>query len=148
MIYQLLAVGAGGFLGAVFRSFSLLIFANKLGLSSIYGVLFVNVLGSFIAGTFTGLPENMQGSYLRYFIITGFLGALTTFSAFSLASYWSAQARAATAGLLKSGSSGFVAFFNCSSMALKAAKNFNFHARAFCPVKLMTSKENPSRFMR
>lgn len=84
MIYQLLAVGAGGFLGAVFRSFSLLIFANKLGLSSIYGVLFVNVLGSFIAGTFTGLPENMQGSYLRYFIITGFLGALTTFSAFSL----------------------------------------------------------------
>lgn len=84
MIYQLLAVGAGGFLGAVFRSFSLLIFANKLGLSSIYGVLFVNVLGSFIAGTFTGLPENMQGSYLRYFIITSFLGALTTFSAFSL----------------------------------------------------------------
>lgn len=84
MIYQLMAVGAGGFLGAVFRSFSLLIFANKLGLSSIYGVLFVNVLGSFIAGTFTGLPENMQGSYLRYFIITGFLGALTIFSAFSL----------------------------------------------------------------
>lgn len=84
MIYQLMAVGAGGFLGAVFRSFSLLIFANKLGLSSIYGVLFVNVLGSFKAGTFTGLPENMQGSYLRYFIITGFLGALTTFSAFSL----------------------------------------------------------------
>lgn len=84
MIYQLLAVGTGGFLGAVFRSFSLLIFANKLGLSSIYGVLFVNVLGSFIAGTFTELPENMQGSYLRYFIITGFLGALTTFSAFSL----------------------------------------------------------------
>lgn len=26
----------------------------------------------------------MQGSYLKYFIITGFLGALTTFSAFSL----------------------------------------------------------------
>lgn len=84
MLYQVLAVGAGGFLGAVFRSFSLLIFANKLGLSSIYGVLFVNVLGSFIAGTFTGFPENMQGNYLKYFVITGFLGALTTFSAFSL----------------------------------------------------------------
>ena len=84
MLYQVLAVGAGGFLGAVFRSFSLLIFANKLGLSSIYGILFVNVLGSFIAGTFTGLPESMQGNYLKYFVITGFLGALTTFSAFSI----------------------------------------------------------------
>ena len=30
MIYQLMAVGAGGFLGAVFRSLSLLIFANKV----------------------------------------------------------------------------------------------------------------------
>ncbi len=84
MIYQLLAVGAGGFLGAVFRSISLLIFANKFGLSSIYGVLFVNVTGSFTAGLFTGLPDSMQGSYLKYFVITGFLGALTTFSAFSL----------------------------------------------------------------
>lgn len=84
MFLQLFAVGAGGFLGAVFRSLSLLFFTSKLGLSSIYGVLFVNVLGSFIAGFFTGLPETMQGSYLKYFIITGFLGALTTFSAFSL----------------------------------------------------------------
>ena len=84
MFLQLFVVGAGGFLGAVFRSLSLLFFTAKLGLSSIYGVLFVNVLGSFIAGLFIGLPESMQGSYLKYFIITGFLGALTTFSAFSL----------------------------------------------------------------
>lgn len=84
MMFQLLAVGAGGFFGAIFRSISLLIFANKFGLSSIYGVLFVNVTGSFIAGLFTGIPESMQGSYLKYFMVTGFLGALTTFSAFSL----------------------------------------------------------------
>ena len=84
MVLQLFAVGAGGFLGAIFRSLSLLFFTSRLGLSSIYGVLFVNVLGSFIAGFFIGLPESMQGSYLKYFIITGFLGALTTFSAFSL----------------------------------------------------------------
>lgn len=84
MFLQLFAVGAGGFLGAVFRSLSLLFFTSKLGLSSLYGVLFVNVLGSFIAGFFIGLPESMQGSYLKYFMITGFLGALTTFSAFSL----------------------------------------------------------------
>lgn len=84
MFLQLFAVGAGGFLGAIFRSLSLLFFTSKLGLSSLYGVLFVNVLGSFIAGFFIGLPESMQGSYLKYFMITGFLGALTTFSAFSL----------------------------------------------------------------
>lgn len=84
MVLQLFAVGAGGFLGAIFRSLSLLFFTSRLGLSSIYGVLFVNVLCSFIAGFFIGLPESMQGSYLKYFIITGFLGALTTFSAFSL----------------------------------------------------------------
>lgn len=84
MLLQLFAVGAGGFFGAIFRSLSLLFFTNRLGLSSVFGVLFVNVLGSFIAGFFICLPESMQGSYLKYFIITGFLGALTTFSAFSL----------------------------------------------------------------
>lgn len=47
-------------------------------------MLFVNVTGSFIAGLFTGIPDSMQGSCLKYFVITGFLGALTTFSAFSL----------------------------------------------------------------
>ncbi len=84
MIYQFLAVGAGGFLGAVFRSMILIFFTGRLGISTIYGILFINVAGSFIAGGFAGMPENMQGYYLKYFIITGFLGALTTFSAFSL----------------------------------------------------------------
>ncbi len=84
MFFQLLAVGSGGFLGAVFRSVIMIIFTSRLGLSTMYGVLFVNALGSFLAGGFAGIPENIQGSYLKFFAVTGFLGALTTFSAFSL----------------------------------------------------------------
>ena len=84
MIYQLLAVGTGGFIGAIFRSLVLIFFSSRLGFSTLYAILFVNVFGSFLAGGFIGLPESIQGDYLKLFVITGFLGALTTFSAFSL----------------------------------------------------------------
>ena len=51
-----------------------------------FGTLFVNVLGSFIMGC---LIETMALKWspspeMRVFLITGFLGAFTTFSTFSL----------------------------------------------------------------
>ena len=77
-------IGAGGFFGAISR---FLIATNIQKLSGSffpYGTLSVNVLGSFIIG-FAAMffAQTVQPEY-KAFVITGFLGALTTFSTFSL----------------------------------------------------------------
>jgi CrcB protein len=80
----LLFVGAGGFFGAISR-FVIATYVQKLSGSFFpYGTLSVNVLGSFIIG-FAAMffAQTVQPEY-KAFVITGFLGALTTFSTFSL----------------------------------------------------------------
>lgn len=80
----LLAVGIGGFVGAIARfvlsgwiqKFSSLLFP--------VGTLSVNVLGSFIIGFAALYFESVVLPHQKALVITGFLGALTTFSTFSL----------------------------------------------------------------
>ena len=84
MLYQALIVGIGGFFGAIFRNLTLVLFNVKFGLTSPYGVLFVNTLGSLLAGIFIGVVSWSSNIYLKLFFVTGFLGAYTTFSAFSI----------------------------------------------------------------
>ena len=80
----ILAVGAGGFLGAVSR-FVIATFVQKLtGPSFPYGTLAVNILGSFIIGYLFLFFEQTVSPTQKAILITGFLGALTTFSTFSL----------------------------------------------------------------
>ena len=80
----ILFIGAGGFFGAISR------FLIATGIQKFSGSLFplgtlsVNVLGSFIIGLAAMFfAQNVQPEY-KAFVITGFLGALTTFSTFSL----------------------------------------------------------------
>jgi CrcB protein len=80
----LLFIGAGGFFGAISRY---LIATNTQKMFDTFfpiGTLTVNVLGSFIIG-FAAMffTQTVQPEY-KAFVITGFLGALTTFSTFSL----------------------------------------------------------------
>jgi len=80
----LLFIGAGGFFGAISRY---LIATNTQKMFDTFfpiGTLTVNVLGSFIIG-FAAMffAQSVQPEY-KAFVITGFLGALTTFSTFSL----------------------------------------------------------------
>jgi fluoride exporter len=81
-----LAVAAGGALGAVARYGSVRLLAAWFGPAFPYGTLAVNVLGSGLAGwLFVRLVEAGDGSEnLRALLIVGFLGAFTTFSAFSV----------------------------------------------------------------
>ncbi len=77
-------VGAGGFLGAISR-FLLAGFVQKAyGGFFPLGTLSVNVLGSFIIGFMAMYFEQTVAPEYKALIITGFLGALTTFSTFSL----------------------------------------------------------------
>jgi len=80
----ILAVGTGGFLGAISR-FLLAAGVQKLtGSTFPYGTLTVNVLGSFIIGFLFLYFEQTISPTQKALLMTGFLGALTTFSTFSL----------------------------------------------------------------
>ena len=80
------AIALGGALGAVAR-YSISTYMGKLtGAGFPFGTLAVNVLGSFLMGFCAVLIiEHLKmPGYWREFVMVGFLGALTTFSTFSL----------------------------------------------------------------
>lgn len=84
----ILAIGAGGFLGAIIRAYSVH-FSNKyIPLDIPAGVLIVNIIGSFIIGIlFAYFAHITVNESLKAFLTTGFLGALTTYSTFAIESY-------------------------------------------------------------
>ncbi len=71
LVYEAAAVGAGGFAGAIVRHLVVSLTGNTIGIVS------VNVAGCLVMGFLA------QDSRYVLFAATGFLGALTTFSAFS-----------------------------------------------------------------
>jgi len=80
----LLAVGTGGFIGAILR-FLISGWIQKLTPTLFpIGTLSVNVLGSFIIGFMALYFESVVAPHQKALVITGMLGALTTFSTFSL----------------------------------------------------------------
>ena len=81
----LLAVGMGGFTGAIAR-FTLSGWVQKVSNSTFpFGTLSVNILGSFFIGfLFLYFQQINLSPTQKAFFITGLLGALTTFSTFSL----------------------------------------------------------------
>jgi CrcB protein len=81
-------IGIGGALGSIARYWVGIWTARLLGADFPWGTLVVNVAGSFIIG-FTATVTLAAGplpasATLRAFIMAGFCGGFTTFSAFSL----------------------------------------------------------------
>lgn len=88
LIYSIVAIAIGAAFGANLR------WALGLALNSMLpmlppGTLAANLLGAFLIGmataTFSALPE--LSPFWRLLVVTGFLGALTTFSTFSAEIY-------------------------------------------------------------
>jgi CrcB protein len=79
----LLYVGFGGFFGAISRFLIAGSVQKMAGSFFPVGTLSVNVIGSFIIGIAALYFEQIVAPEYRAFFITGFLGALTTFSTFS-----------------------------------------------------------------
>ena len=81
-----LALALGGALGAISRYWMSSALNQSGQMAFPFGTLSVNVLGSFlIGGLYICLSERPELSQAyRHLLITGFLGALTTFSTFSL----------------------------------------------------------------
>ena len=86
----LLLVGAGGFLGSVFR-YVLSGWVHRILDNPWfpYGTLVVNVSGSVAIGFLSGLAENRSlfTSDARLFVFIGILGGFTTFSSFALETF-------------------------------------------------------------
>jgi CrcB protein len=83
---QILAIAAGGALGALLRYWTSIAVHGRLGMAFPYGTLAVNVLGSLLMGfLYIWLIDRMAaGPALRAFLLIGVLGAFTTFSTFSM----------------------------------------------------------------
>ena len=77
-------IAIGGAIGAVSRFLISSILNKVAGASFALGTLGVNVIGSFLIGFLYLYFEHIIAPHLKAFLITGFLGALTTFSTFSL----------------------------------------------------------------
>lgn len=81
-----LAIAAGGAIGAVLRHFVNSGAAHFLGSAFPWGIMAVNVLGSFVMGVLIGYfaLAGEASQVFRVFLTVGLLGAFTTFSSFSL----------------------------------------------------------------
>lgn len=82
---NLIAIAAGGALGALLRHGLAYSAQHWLGKGFPYGTLAVNIIGSFLIGAvYAALIERAALSEAwRSFLIIGLLGAFTTFSTFS-----------------------------------------------------------------
>ena len=83
---QIMAIAAGGAIGALLRYWTSVAVHSRLGSGFPYGTLVVNVIGSLLMGfLYIWLLERMSvGPAVRAFLTIGLLGALTTFSTFSV----------------------------------------------------------------
>ena len=84
MLKTIVLVGAGGMVGAVSR-FIVISLASHF-VSTTWSVFFVNVAGCLAVGALVGWLMGSQWFEAtgRAFLVVGFLGSFTTFSAFSL----------------------------------------------------------------
>lgn len=79
---QILAVAAGAAIGALLRWVAGL-WLNVHGSGFAYGTLAVNCIGGLLIGMAIVWFDRSPNELLRLVLVTGFLGGLTTFSAFS-----------------------------------------------------------------
>ena len=104
---RILAIAAGGAIGALLRYWTSTAVHARLGTAFPYGTLLVNMIGSLLMGfLYIWLLERMvEGTVLRAFLLVGLLGAFTTFSTFSLETlnlFESGQAARALANIVAS----------------------------------------------
>jgi CrcB protein len=87
MLAKLLAVGAGGFAGAVLRYGASALTLRFVGKTYLWvGTGAVNILGCLLLGALFALAqtERLASSELRLFLTVGLCGGFTTFSTFGL----------------------------------------------------------------
>lgn len=82
---RVLLIALGGAIGTVLRYLTSTVAAKWLGVELPYGTLIVNLVGSFLIGVIhqVGTESLVLPDDMRWFLTTGVMGGLTTYSAFS-----------------------------------------------------------------
>ena len=115
-----IAVGAGGFLGAIARYTLGVYIGSRYGVRFPLGTFVINVSGSFLIGLIlTLLARTTASAYWRYLVPIGFIGAYTTFSTFEYETLRAIQDGQVMTGLLNVGLSlviGFIAVWAGASI--------------------------------
>ncbi len=85
----ILAVGSGGFIGAVLRAYLNGVISHRMPHELPFGTLGVNLVGSFIMGILIAyfMYTTIFPLHVKSFLTTGILGGLTTYSAFAMESF-------------------------------------------------------------
>jgi len=85
----ILAIGSGGFIGAVLRAYLNGLISHKLPHDLPFGTLGVNLIGSFLMGLLIAyfMYTTLFSLHVKSFLSTGILGALTTYSTFAVESF-------------------------------------------------------------
>lgn len=89
----ILAIGSGGFLGAIARVYFIGLINRNVVHDLPFGTLGVNIVGSLILGGLFALftyTEYFQPP-MKSFLSTGLMGAFTTYSTFALETFWLAS---------------------------------------------------------
>ena len=84
-MFELLAIGCGGFIGAILRYLAGSWIQRSFGQSGFpIGTLMVNLIGCLVIGLLGGLNETREifSPQVRSMIFLGILGSFTTFSTF------------------------------------------------------------------
>ncbi len=97
----ILAIGSGGFIGAVVRAYLNGFINRNVPHELPFGTLGVNVLGSLILGILFALftYSELFSTPMKSFLSTGMMGALTTYSTFALETFWLFNAGSFVLGL-------------------------------------------------
>ena len=85
----ILAIGSGGFIGAVLRAYLNGVISSRLPHDIPVGTLSVNLIGSFIMGILIAyfMYSTYFSLHVKSFLSTGIFGALTTYSTFAIESF-------------------------------------------------------------
>jgi CrcB protein len=111
VLFNCLAVGAGGFLGSILRYLTgLAMVKERFNLNFPISTFLINIVGAFALGIISGLAlkNSSLDPRLILFLQVGLCGGFTTFSTFS----------AETAGLFNSGMPGFALLYALGSVVI------------------------------
>ncbi len=95
-VYTFLAIGLGGFIGAVLRAYLNGVVNHHFPHALPLGTLGVNLIGSLAIGILFAIfanttQESLLSVEMKSFLTTGLLGALTTYSTFAMESFFLLQ---------------------------------------------------------
>ena len=89
MLKTILYIAIGGAIGSVLRFLTTILVSKFWSNQFPLATFIANIFGCFLIGLFIGIlaKNNLADSNLKWFLVTGFCGGFTTFSAFGMENY-------------------------------------------------------------